>query len=33
VVNAADPLLEDPVILRVLNDAHAAVGFDCGMTH
>jgi biotin carboxylase len=33
VVDASDPLLEDPVILRVLNDAHAAVGFDCGMTH
>jgi hypothetical protein len=33
VVDAADPLLEDPDVLRVVRDAHAALGFTDGMTH
>jgi biotin carboxylase len=33
VVDAADPLLEDPALARLLNEAHAAVGFDRGITH
>jgi biotin carboxylase len=33
VVDAADPLLTDPVVLRVVQDAHTALGFTDGMTH
>jgi biotin carboxylase len=33
VVDAADPLLQDPDVLDVLVRAHAAVGFTRGMTH
>ncbi len=32
-VDAADPLLGDPTLLRILAAAHAAVGFTDGMTH
>ncbi len=32
-VDAADPLLSDPAILRLLDDTHAALGFTDGMTH
>jgi hypothetical protein len=32
-VNAADPLLTDPDILRYLQDTHTALGFTDGMTH
>jgi hypothetical protein len=33
VVDAADPLLADARLIRVLRDAHAALGFSDGMTH
>ncbi len=33
IVDAGDPLLADADLLRVLRDAHAAVGFTDGMTH
>jgi len=33
VVDAADPLMTDPEILRILADTHAALGFTDGMTH
>jgi biotin carboxylase len=33
VVDAADPLLDDPEIARVLQDTHTALGFTDGMTH
>jgi biotin carboxylase len=33
VVDAADPLLADDTILRVVRDTHAALGFTDGMTH
>jgi biotin carboxylase len=33
VVDAEDPLLDDPVLLERLSDAHRAVGFDQGWTH
>jgi biotin carboxylase len=33
VVDAADPLLSDPEIRRLLDDTHAALGFTDGMTH
>jgi len=33
VVDAADPLLDDPEIAKVLQDTHAALGFTDGMTH
>lgn len=33
VVDAADPLLTDPAVLRVLERAHDAVGFVNGITH
>ncbi len=33
VVDAADPLLTDPDVLRILADTHAALGFTDGMTH
>jgi biotin carboxylase len=32
-VDAADPLLADPALLRVLQDTHTALGFTDGMTH
>src|SRR6266516_7233601 len=32
-VDAADPLLVDPEVLRVLQDTHTALGFTDGMTH
>ncbi|MFC4907227.1 ATP-grasp domain-containing protein [Actinomadura gamaensis] len=32
-VDAADPLLEDPELLRVMRDTHAALGFEDGWTH
>lgn len=32
-VDAADPLLDDPELLDVLRRAHAAVGYDTGITH
>jgi hypothetical protein len=33
IVNANDPLLSDPDLLRVLAEAHRALGVDWGMTH
>jgi hypothetical protein len=33
VVSHADPLLADPVALRVLQDTHTALGFTTGWTH
>jgi biotin carboxylase len=33
VVNAADPLLTDPRLLRILQDTHDALAFTDGMTH
>ena len=33
VVNAADPLLDDPQLRRVLTEAHRAVGLQNGITH
>jgi biotin carboxylase len=33
VVDAADPLLADPTLLRILQDTHTALGFTDGMTH
>ncbi|MGY0232235.1 ATP-grasp domain-containing protein [Longispora urticae] len=33
VVDAADPLLTDPVVLRIVRDTHAALGITDGMTH
>jgi biotin carboxylase len=33
VVDAADPLLADPQILRLVQDTHTALGFTDGMTH
>ena len=33
VVNAADPLLSDPRLLRILQDTHDALAFTDGMTH
>jgi len=32
-VNAADPLLTDPDVLRYLQDTHTALGFTDGITH
>lgn len=32
-VDAGDPLLSDPVLLQLLADAHAALGFTDGVTH
>ncbi|MDL4774183.1 ATP-grasp domain-containing protein [Actinomadura xylanilytica] len=32
-VDAADPLLEDPALLRVVQDTHTALGFADGWTH
>ena len=33
VVDAADPLFDDPALLDVLSRAHAALGYDTGMPH
>ncbi|MGE5829262.1 MAG: ATP-grasp domain-containing protein [Micromonosporaceae bacterium] len=33
VVDAADPLLTDAQVLRILSDTHTALGFTDGMTH
>jgi biotin carboxylase len=33
VVDAQDPLLTDPQLLRILQDTHTALGFTDGMTH
>jgi biotin carboxylase len=33
IVDARDPLLADPALRKVLDDAHAAVGFRNGITH
>jgi biotin carboxylase len=33
VVDGADPMLADPALLKILDDAHAALGFTDGMTH
>lgn len=33
VVDAADPLLSDPQVRRVVQDTHTALGFTDGMTH
>ncbi|MCI0687679.1 MAG: ATP-grasp domain-containing protein [Sporichthyaceae bacterium] len=33
VVDAADPLLTDPQLLRIVQDTHTALGFTDGMTH
>jgi biotin carboxylase len=33
VVDAADPLLADPALLRVVQETHTALGFTDGMTH
>lgn len=33
VVDAADPLLDDPQIRRITQDTHTALGFTDGMTH
>lgn len=33
VVDAADPLLADPAVLRILQDVHTALGFADGVTH
>jgi biotin carboxylase len=32
-VDAADPLMHDPLLLEILHDAHRAVGFSGGVTH
>jgi hypothetical protein len=32
-VHAADPLLHDPVLMRLLHDTHRALGFRDGVTH
>ena len=33
VVDAADPLLTDPELLKIVQDTHTALGFTDGMTH